>query len=1475
MGFFSSLTNTLSAAASSAASAARAATSTIATGIRNVGRIVTGRQTVQAARRALKEKKSNIQERAFERRNAPRVREAQINQAATRIVRDSTVVPPLPSILPVKRAFERAIAYEIVADQLRAQARYVPPLPPIQRNRRRLELARRGFRSSANKMLDNYYTYGDSLEDCLQEYTDNFQGQLPQRGVIQFIDDNTPDQEQCFSLSELAIAHLDLTNYARSATNAYQYFDRRDYRYQFGPNILTSRYYSLPNEPLNTIYYKLIKPVGLFDTERKGGEFYRYMRHCIESNIPGAQQFFGTSSYWTPGVLYDLLRRFNQYRNYQIQQGVDSEDPNSHLDNVVFNNQSLPQGINFDPNQPIPPPNEVIRFIFPIPHGYAGSGRTTTEHKLQRINLPITDPEGMGSEGEIEVLLLNPKQLHTNSCFHSAIAFFDFEQAKYIPQGFHSQEQMRNHLQQIRQRNPALDIELYDSQSLASINHFHDYIQTFDVTLDDFVHDPTLKHTHWHDKNGNVFQHQRKPDNKLKLYYDHTNHHIYVLLHVKPPSDICEECQTSSDTFYSNIHQKYMCATCTFHQRRKFELPRYLATLKVNSTIDNANKHTIDTIEVHTTKYFDFKLPEIEKDAPSTIPPETWTAMCYHRAKYDSLRQNFGKDFQAKLANLKHFSQDRQYPILKEHLGLESYTFTPQEFTDWLLQQYKLHNTYTFFAHDSSKQDSILLLQPFMSIPQYFSQSSFLHKGTSIITMRFANHVFLDSRKYMDLTQDEIDSSFDLPIYERPLNLLFSMIILFENLYQLTDIVITGLPFFKNENERPHWNSLKMNNKQYAWTHMMSRIFCKISPTLGSFAMSIPRAIHNFTNANKGEKLYKFFGIERVKYHSHDRNIKGKSQSIYRTVALAHTETCGGNYETVPNLSPYELYTSNQLRLKIDFYRYQHAIPIIPFQDGHPSHHQLLAIEACCGGVCTTAKTKLGKFLKPQTCVDQRSMYSSVLASTPYYEINKPNHPFQQTLNTVYTYKDRVHLPHFPQIVNYKKDVLQVDAASINNILQGFEIHSKTTIIKTPTEFQEVPRTADHETLFDTQLNYIYHPNPHPNQLAVIPYKSDENHDYSVHCLVSPAYHDFLKANSVPFPEYKVQRGRIAVNEVQLRELERYGYQYEISNAEPSYVYVHSARRSFLYYIIAPLLLKKEEQDLKKKSPDYNSAIRQVSKLMLNIYTGKMAESPFQKTTTFTKSPTYAQWSNAVDEDGSMVNGYFMFSTPTHNKKIPSPMASRIYALSKVFLFYFLAIHNWEYLRIETDSVLFHTTPQSQYYRQHLEGISAGQWEYLDVKQSIILGRKTSRITFTDGTTKSTFRGMSKEAIELIGQERARIYNVTPDNIIEYGAEEIFDHILETGYYSINELHTKRNLLSNATTLHNHYINKHFDFHENLGLPAQEVWERGSRDKVAYVNESRPEPKPTQSFSESLTPCDPHAPKYSFISPGAIPMAVS
>lgn len=512
----------------------------------------------------------------------------------------------------------------------------------------------------------------------------------------------------------------------------------------------------------------------------------------------------------------------------------------------------------------------------------------------------------------------------------------------------------------------------------------------------------------------------------------------------------------------------------------------------------------------------------------------------------------------------------------------------------------------------------------------------------------------------------------DYSNYESSPTPLQSYIQIFSNFIHNADAIIQTLPFYRDTPTRQMWPHSPFTNKDYAWTHILRIPFLSVFPTLPSLQDAITKSISSFTFTASSFKLKKF----------------------------------------LPDP------TSEQIH-KI---RDQHQIPLIKFEKGTPTHHNLLSRGQFYSGVFLAQQ---GHYQDPQYLADTKSNHIFPVLNHEYYETHHPDSPFRNLLPHFFPYRD-----NFP-LVTKPSDIRTITGEALTQL---------------------IPRKR---LLFDTQLDFLYRTD---DTISIIPNRLMTN-DYYSRLLVSQHYHTYLTENNlypqffehhnIPPQEPKIQHshdGRICVNEVHIQQLLTYNYKFQISTHEPSYFYPRTTSKPYLYYILAPLMRIKEEQDHYKltNDPRFNPSLLSTTKLALVAQIGYTARNIQKEKVKFTRNYTYADIEYL--DDVQFLHGMLMTTTTSYNKNVPTPMAGRIYALSKIPL-YQLIHHLGMPRRIACDSALLPITPELEQLRPFLEGTTVGMFDFKKVDESIILSDSgnIAYLRFDDDTEKIYFGGLPKE----------------------------------------------------------------------------------------------------------------------------------
>lgn len=943
---------------------------------------------------------------------------------------------------------------------------------------------------------------------------------------------------------------------------------------------------------------------------------------------------------------------------------------------------------------------------------------------------------------------------------------------------------------------------------------------------------------------------------------------------------------------YENKYNQYIKKLKAYEQKIETEIAK--AIPGDNKTYEEISKrYKKPQFEIYTEEQLN------ELDKTFQIKTAEITARARKRADMP-----FTKAFNEELKDAKDV--DVAVEIMCNKFGFEITEFEGEtcleQFADFLIELNKRKEHCFIFAHNAARFDNIIMLEKFLGEKyiQHFQKTRFINQGSQVIKFVFAGHMFFDSLRYLNMPLSKICDSFKLPRVLRKMETLESFIDPVTGLNQ----PIKVKDFFNMSPEGgfhcyADWDNwctkcgVAEEFRKYGKLDVVSLLICILQlndslsnilinqvlsieikntcfedvmrleesetaillnelrygsitkPTLGSWVMNLAAQKEKLTKKLLKRVETEVFSNTKIPINERDGimshylamltspKIKftndGKDQCLKDVLVMKEAK----------KFVPTEIMPMEMIPKYVQSYNGMSGKSKLPTE----LHKMVLASRVGGMSIVREGFEGLVHFENGAVLLDVVSLYPAAAIGIQFLMRKDviAEYPdaldFGKKLNKMinkYFDKDSEEPPMiFPVIRNAAEDIIAVSGEDLCNEQK----RKKLGIVSNLGMFS---------------LAFIYDPiGEYKRWISVTPGKKGSRLDWQCPIRVSKwfidQYPEIYAKLLEEAKEKKINRisiePSIQVDHVTLAMLDYFGCYYQVDFRSDSYhfIFKRASMQNFTGDLIGPCIFNKMLED-KKPEEDRNCALRETYKAISNIVSGKSNENSSKTKIKFTDRPTYEDIVKS-GEDYLVINGLHCIREETHNEGIPNIIGELIYSVSKAIMFHYFEAVDWEFYRVETDSILVSARWVKILSDAGYIGKILGQLSVEKIEEKIgdkvesesiiktvyLLGPKASLfISANKGLKKAVFKGFPKEDLK------------------SAGIENVFDSIITTGKYEHNNMCIfKRKLFDDICGVEKYFGKKTFDYSDKVLVDRQEtviknkVIRTGGKTRIVIIDDSK------------------------------------
>lgn len=779
-------------------------------------------------------------------------------------------------------------------------------------------------------------------------------------------------------------------------------------------------------------------------------------------------------------------------------------------------------------------------------------------------------------------------------------------------------------------------------------------------------------------------------------------------------------------------------------------------------------------------------------------------------------------------------SEAEALEVIEKEFNFEVVEFTGEDcleqFADFLVEEAKKHNHYCLFAHNGSRYDNLIFIQKLLTKKRekYFDLNRIVTQGSQVIKYSFAGHLFFDFTRYVPESLERMCESLGLPNYLRKRTMLNQ----FRDPFTGEAKPIATTDFFKLEpvngfTKVADWDTwldqcgVKSEFSEYGKYDVISLLCCIlmmngslmsqfreqilsislhdvcmkdgpklnmleidqalmlnnlrycaiIKPTLGSWVMAMSKE-----KEKRCRKLYKRL---REDYKDISEESLNRMLALLTIPVIKFTEDGKDEFSRAFPANPLDL---NEIQ----------SLPHLDFtainRNGMsemrklPTQLQQVILASRYGGISLVRKGYEGivEFPEGAVLLDVRSLYPFALMGVAFLKDPEVNSEFPEcfqwgthaeSIIKKFFPKNKNPSDIFPVVADSKKDIKIVGGPELKKILI-----EDTDQPPSPGDAISLDRIGRIQAGF-YKLRMIVDNKDDGKWISVIPGYLNGRLNWECEAIFSRQHYEANKEvidkylQNFP-PEASSIKDSIYVDHIQLAMLKYYkcGVLFDVSKDAVHYIFGRCAPLNFSYDLLRGSILRKMREDAKPAS-ERCVVTRHTSKNTPNIYSGKANENPYKEQIVASNNVTFDDLSKGGD--CVKINETYFTKQQIANEGIPNLLGELCYSVSKMFMFHFFESVNWEFYRVETDSLLCGYRWVKTLTDQGMIGNSLGQLdpeslskkdpEDYKITTAYLLGPKTAFFKSSKGTTKSVFKGFPSKQLKEIGDQ------LVFENILRYG----------------------------------------------------------------------------------------------------------
>ena len=816
----------------------------------------------------------------------------------------------------------------------------------------------------------------------------------------------------------------------------------------------------------------------------------------------------------------------------------------------------------------------------------------------------------------------------------------------------------------------------------------------------------------------------------------------------------------------------------------------------------------------------------------------------------------FARAFEAAMAAVTNTEQ--ALDVLKHQFNFEIIEFNGTQcltqFAEYLIDLDKKGEHLFLFSHNGARYDNLIVLETFLNqhYIKHFSKNRFINQGSQVIKFIFGGHTFYDFCRYVSASLSKVCKSFGIPQYLRKIKTLKNFIDPFTgekreikvkeffNLepedgfkpkvddmdewltrcgvleeftrYGVLDSVslLIGVLLANDSLSKIMINQImnlelkaesfpeifKLEKEELAELFNQVRYGAIIKPTIGSWTMNM---------VSQKEKTTKEL-IKRLQA----KLPKDNQQAFDDCVAVLTSPKLKFNgIEPGEQMGPSSDAKKPILDLNALINQYHVSSNGFSGIVKIPPRLQELVLNARIGGMSLVRPGYEGlvEFENGAVLLDVVSLYPWAAVCFSFLNRQDVQAEFPEAINfgkisnriinKYFGIKSDKPVKLFPIIQDDKADVARITTESYE---------------KLPQQYKLLPGIYT--------LDFIIDPiNESKRWLSVTP--GHKAHlDWFVHARVSKHYYENNREKVDKYKDHNITiEETISVDHMTLAMLKYFGCQVRMSSkpGDFQYQFFRASDKNYLSAVMGECLINKMREDLKPEA-QRNKVERQMNKDVVNISTGKANETSTKTKVKFVNNATYEEKFNS-ENDYVIINGVHCVRESIYNEGIPNIIGELIYSVSKALMFHYFEAVNWEFYRVETDSMLTSARWLKVLKEKGYVGNMIGQLEPEKIKGDIIikraylLGPKAALFITESGKQKAVFKGFPKSDVKKL-------------NIID-----VFNEIIKTGTYRHPAImNFKRNLFTSTSGVQKHFAAKQFTY--------PKVLKADGKSRIIFIDDS-------------------------------------